>query len=343
MDFDNSKEIPADTEVFNTYGEFSNDKLLQDYGFLLEQNAFNSVTLPRSMLAGRRFEPQLRFAAERAAMLGLTQAESSEEESDEGSGGAEGGMSRNEGLATFYELGRGRLPKALRTLLAVLSLRRPALHRARAWTPRRLRRWLQRRASEPHLLTTSATRGVLRAALRRRAAAYPKPEEAEALRRRWAAAAAREKAAIALRRSDLFGCDFALLLEMLSLRDLRASAPPRAPSAPPEPQAAGTDPHPAANAASKKMASTPVEIENGDVKTYDGDFRFYMDSNQDLRQKIESHYTGIDGLIESVPGTLAERRKKERKGLRKNRYAKAKQERREQLQAQFLSSRSWRS
>ncbi|CAE7512959.1 ABCF5, partial [Symbiodinium necroappetens] len=128
-------EIPADTEIFNTYGEFSNDKLLQDYGFVLEQNAFNTVTLARSMLApGRRFRRQLRFAAQHAAVLGLTQA-GSEEESEEGSEDAEMGSSQEQGLATFFELDRGPLPKALRVLLAVLSLPTSTLVRARAAPP----------------------------------------------------------------------------------------------------------------------------------------------------------------------------------------------------------------
>jgi len=83
-----------------------------------------------------------------------------------------------------------------------------------------------------------------------------------------------------------------------------------------------------------------VEIKDGDVIAYDGDFRYYMDMNQDVRKKIESHYTGVDGLIESVPGTLAEKRKKERKGLRKNASVRWQQERREQLQSSFLSRRT---
>ncbi|CAE7948155.1 ABCF5, partial [Symbiodinium sp. KB8] len=83
-----------------------------------------------------------------------------------------------------------------------------------------------------------------------------------------------------------------------------------------------------------------VEIRDGDVIAYDGDFRYYMDMNQDVRKKIESHYTGVDGLIESVPGTLAEKRKKERKGLRKNASVRWQQERREQLQSSFLSRRT---
>ena len=45
-----TEDIPADREIFNTYGEFSNDKLLQDYGFVLEHNAFNTVTLARAAL-----------------------------------------------------------------------------------------------------------------------------------------------------------------------------------------------------------------------------------------------------------------------------------------------------
>ena len=30
-----NQDLPAEVEIFNTYGEFSNDKLLQDYGFIL--------------------------------------------------------------------------------------------------------------------------------------------------------------------------------------------------------------------------------------------------------------------------------------------------------------------
>jgi len=88
-----------------------------------------------------------------------------------------------------------------------------------------------------------------------------------------------------------------------------------------------------------QTCKTIVEIKDGDVVKYDGDFRFYMDSNQTERRRIESHYTGIDGLIESVPQTMAEMKKKERKGLRKNRGKKLNQERQEQLQSMFMSNR----
>ncbi|CAE7948154.1 ABCF5 [Symbiodinium sp. KB8] len=210
-------EIPADTEIFNTYGEFSNDKLLQDYGFVLEQNAFNTVTLARSMLAedevrqtnywsrrcrmlqapapGRRFRRQLRFAAQHAAVLGLTQA--GEEESEEGSEDAEMGSSQEQGLATFFELDRGPLPKALRVLLAVLSLPTSTLVRARATPPGVLQRFLRR--SSRWVLELPVARCALRAALRRRSSAA----EAAELRRRWEAAEPpREKAALALRTSE---------------------------------------------------------------------------------------------------------------------------------------------
>ncbi|CAE7313061.1 RKM3 [Symbiodinium microadriaticum] len=195
-------EIPADTEIFNTYGEFSNDKLLQDYGFVLEQNAFNTVTLARSMLAedevrqtnywsrrcrmlqapapGRRFRRQLRFAAQHAAVLGLTQA--GEEESEEGSEDAEMGSSQEQGLATFFELDRGPLPKALRVLLAVLSLPTSTLVRARATPPGVLQRFL-RRSDNPMKPS------------------YQKEDTDKSPHRRWEAAEPpREKAALALRR-----------------------------------------------------------------------------------------------------------------------------------------------
>ena len=83
------------------------------------------------------------------------------------------------------------------------------------------------------------------------------------------------------------------------------------------------------------------------------------------------HYTGIDGLIESVPASLEERKKQERKGLRKNRQKKVAeagrcryneawlsearfpsikeetgrisgQERQQIMNSSFLSSREWR-
>jgi len=85
-----------------------------------------------------------------------------------------------------------------------------------------------------------------------------------------------------------------------------------------------------------------VEVHDGQVKIYDGDYRFYMDSNNDVRRKVEAHYTGIDGLIESVPASLEERKKKERKGLRKNRGKKLQQERQAVIQSGFLQSREWR-
>ncbi|CAE7366627.1 ABCF5 [Symbiodinium sp. CCMP2456] len=273
-------EIPAGTEIFNTYGEFSNDKLLQDYGFVLEQNAFNTVTLARSLLApGRRFRRQLRFAAQHAAVLGLTQAGSDEEESEEGSEDAEmgPGSSQEQGLATFFELDRGPLPKALRVLLAVLSLPTSTLVRARAAPPGVLRRFLRR--SSRWVLELPVARRALRAALRRRSSAA----EAAELRRRWEAAEPpREKAALALRTSEQ-----ALLEHLLD-----------------------------------RVRQRPL-------------------LSRKRRTLIsQRHYTGIDGLIESVPGTLAEKRKKERKGLRKNQTAKWQQERREQLQSSFLSRRT---
>eukprot|EP00439_Symbiodinium_sp_Y106_P032018 s2478_g3.t2 len=337
-------EIPADTEIFNTYGEFSNDKLLQDYGFVLEQNAFNTVTLARSMLApGRRFRRHLRLATQHAALLGLTQAGSGEEESEEGSEDAEMGRSssQEQGLATFFELDRGPLPKALRVLLAVLSLPTSTLVRARAAPTAVLRRYLRR--SSRWVLQLPVARCALRAALRRRSSASPEPTEAAELRRRWEAAEApQEKAALALRR--FAGTEYT-----------RGTSPRSGPTAPScEPQAAHADLNAARereeiDAKGSQLLAHPldlmmlnqgltfkalvpqqvgleefqkmwflsqtckkiVEIKDGDVKTYDGDFRYYMDMNQDVRTKIESHYTGIDGLIDSVPATLAEKKKKD--------------------------------
>ena len=44
-----------------------------------------------------------------------------------------------------------------------------------------------------------------------------------------------------------------------------------------------------------------VAIEKGKVETYEGDFRYYMDSNEDYKKKIENHYQKDSTGIQSVP------------------------------------------
>jgi len=73
-----------------------------------------------------------------------------------------------------------------------------------------------------------------------------------------------------------------------------------------------------------------VAIENGEVNTYDGDFRYYLDENTEVRKKVESHYTSDSLGIGSVPYSKKERKKKERGGLRKN-WRKRKSEERKEL------------
>lgn len=186
-------DLAADVEIFNTYGEFSNDKLLQDYGFVLEQNAFNTVTLSRSFLEVAGCGRQMAWAMQHRKMLRLTQEnsdddmEGGEEEDPEEDPTVEvhGGISSN--FVTFFELpnARGRArrgkkswpvwPRQLRTLLAVLSTPCSQLDR---------QNW-QIKQNQRRLWWNFRTRSLLRRALRRRWAQYPEPCEASEDRRRW--------------------------------------------------------------------------------------------------------------------------------------------------------------
>ncbi|CAJ1410394.1 unnamed protein product [Effrenium voratum] len=275
-------DIPADREIFNTYGEFSNDKLLQDYGFVLEHNAFNTVTLARAALESASRAAQLRFARAHCKQLGLLQGEADEEEEEEEEEeedvdemDAEDG---SRGFISFFELpASGRLPRQLRVLLAVLASPRKELR------------------TRPKPDVRGAWRPLLRRALRRRWAEYPETCEAAVDRERWRQMpAGLERDALGLRISEK-----EILEHFLQL-------------------------------------ARPLSRKRG------GDFRFYMDSNAEMRKKIESHYTGIDGLIDSVPASRDERKKLERKGLRKNRGKRAAEERQQLISGNFLSSREWR-
>jgi len=54
------------------------------------------------------------------------------------------------------------------------------------------------------------------------------------------------------------------------------------------------------------------------VNKYDGDFRYYMDNNDDVRKKVEKHYVkGSDG-IGRVPDSLDNLKRKNRGRVRKN-------------------------
>ncbi|CAE8626429.1 unnamed protein product [Polarella glacialis] len=79
-----------------------------------------------------------------------------------------------------------------------------------------------------------------------------------------------------------------------------------------------------------------VAIENGKVEHYEGDFRHYMDTNLNLRSKIERHYVPGGGRIESVPLSNDERRKKERGGLKKNKHSRMIKDKQLELQNIFL-------
>ncbi|CAJ1426125.1 unnamed protein product [Effrenium voratum] len=294
-------DIPADREIFNTYGEFSNDKLLQDYGFVLEHNAFNTVTLARAALESASRAAQLRFARAHCKQLGLLQGEADEEEEEEEEEeedvdemDAEDG---SRGFISFFELpASGRLPRQLRVLLAVLASPRKELR------------------TRPKPDVRGAWRPLLRRALRRRWAEYPETCEAAVDRERWRQMpAGLERDALGLRISEK-----EILEHFLQL----------------------------ARPLSRKrgvLQAWKAAKKRGCLRTLaGGDFRFYMDSNAEMRKKIESHYTGIDGLIDSVPASRDERKKLERKGLRKNRGKRAAEERQQLISGNFLSSREWR-
>jgi len=76
-------------------------------------------------------------------------------------------------------------------------------------------------------------------------------------------------------------------------------------------------------------------IEEGQVKKYDGDFRYYMDQNTDVRRKIEQHYTRESRGISNVPYSRAERKVRERGGLKKNWKKRKDQERKELIASRF--------
>lgn len=82
-----------------------------------------------------------------------------------------------------------------------------------------------------------------------------------------------------------------------------------------------------------------VAIQNRKVEHYEGDFRYYMDTNIELKKKIEKHYIKGAGVIQSVPLSLEERRAKERVGLRKNATKKLAEAKKESLQSMFVQKR----
>mmetsp|Transcript_15564 Transcript_15564/g.48931 ORF Transcript_15564/g.48931 Transcript_15564/m.48931 type:complete len:809 (-) Transcript_15564:295-2721(-) len=84
-----------------------------------------------------------------------------------------------------------------------------------------------------------------------------------------------------------------------------------------------------------QTCETMVAIQEGQVRRYDGDFRHYMDQNPQVKRKIESHYTRDSRGIGSVPVSKAERRKKERGGLRKNWRKRQEEERKEMIASMY--------
>eukprot|EP00434_Breviolum_minutum_P001069 symbB.v1.2.000937.t1/scaffold54.1/size375170/10 len=320
-------DLEAEVEIFNTYGEFSNDKLLQDYGFILEHNAFNTVTLPRTFLESPGCGHQMAWAKKHRKELKLLQDGDEHEDME---GGEEEDL--EEDPAMDEESGgsvrwpRPVWPRQLRILLAVLA------------TPLRQLQKLQK-SSKLSLMKISSTRlwwkrrvrQLLRKALRRRWAQYPQKCQASEERQRWRERLdheSKEAAALGLRIGEK---------EILAPLKAVVNCHPRALLS-----RCGATLESQAMWFLSQTCKQIVEVHDGQVKHYDGDYRFYMDSNNDVRRKVEAHYTGIDGLIESVPASLEERKKKERKGLRKNRGKKLQQERQAVIQSGFLQSREWR-
>lgn len=84
-----------------------------------------------------------------------------------------------------------------------------------------------------------------------------------------------------------------------------------------------------------QTCETIVEIKDGEVVKYNGDFRHYMDRNPDVKQKIESHYARNSQAIGPVPVSKAERRKMERGGLKKNHMRRKRQERKDLINSVF--------
>eukprot|EP00913_Durusdinium_trenchii_P027561 g25851.t1 len=343
------QDLAANVEIFNTYGEFSNDKLLQDYGFILEssceQNAFNTVTLPRRGLESPRCAWQLRWAEKHQKQLELLQdisfargegsdeemeSEGSEEEPEEGAGAAGLG---SHGLVSFFELGiatsgagRPAWPRQLRRFLAVLATPRRQLKKLSA-------AGLRVRQRKSFLLGSPVARALLRRGLRARWAEYPDPCTV-GLTLRWAERQSiGEKEILERFLQELRRAPMSRTRRTLAMGRRRRGEPK---SGEQKRASLGTW---FLSQTCKKI----VEIHDGCLVTiYDGDFRFYMDSNNDIRRTIEAHYTGIDGLIESVPASLEERRKKERKGLRKNQLKKRQQEnRRETNPTEMATQTRW--
>merc|ERR1711920_24404 len=90
-----------------------------------------------------------------------------------------------------------------------------------------------------------------------------------------------------------------------------------------------------------QTCQTIVAIEDYDVRKYDGDFRYYMDQNVDVRRKIETHYTRDSRGIGAVPYSKAERKKRARGGLKKN-WRKRKAEERKEIMASVYGGRRGR-
>ncbi|CAK0815973.1 unnamed protein product [Prorocentrum cordatum] len=63
-----------------------------------------------------------------------------------------------------------------------------------------------------------------------------------------------------------------------------------------------------------------LEVKNGKVRIHDGDFRSYMESDRELRKKIERRYSGASAGILPVPMSGEEAKAESRGGLKKYAY-----------------------
>lgn len=225
-------DIPAGREIFNTYGEYSNDKLLQDYGFVLPHNAFNTVTLARSVveeaaeesLGASHCRSRLAFVQRFADMLGLEQEgeeeeeayleEEEEEDDDEEDGDkhsdnepGDNGGSETRGMVAFFELAAdGQLAPGLLALLGVLHASAAEFE---AWKllPRASQRsLLAEHMQQERVLQSPTCRRTLRGGLERRLRAYAgAPTLAAEDRVRWSKehfVNGRQRDALALRISE---------------------------------------------------------------------------------------------------------------------------------------------
>lgn len=174
-----TNDIPPGCEILGTYGEYSNDKLLQDYGFVLEHNAFNTVMLLRSTVVAVAKEnlglahcnKRLRFARRNAETLGLTKIDE-----DASTKAALQCTTRKENtLECLYEIPIQGLPMGLLGILAVLHADVDTLQLWKSMPPDELQIAFRERKLNVSRFEEKCVRDTFEECLRRRLEAYPLP------------------------------------------------------------------------------------------------------------------------------------------------------------------------